>query len=488
MNDRPVLQISKIGKSYGSTVALENVSFSMAAGEVVGLIGENGAGKSTLVRILCGATRPDRGEMRLGDRAVTFQSPAEASAAGIGVVHQHESLIPKFSIAENLAMAAGLPALPSRAGMREQALRLYQKFGLNPGDPSAACESLSVGARQRVEILKALCVPRRILLLDEPTAALAPAEVGEFLGVVESLRSSGVAVILVDHKLHEVQGVCSRIVVLRRGRVVADVPSHAQSPDSLAALMVGHDVEPVRRDAGRRPPGGTVLAISHLSTGSAAHGTALDIEHLEVGRGEIVGIAGVDGNGQPELVEALLGLRPRMGTVEGGPVAVIPPDRLDGGLVADLGVDENLLLHRALLRRFSRFGILDRRQVARRAAEAISKLDIRASGPTQRAGSLSGGNQQKVVVARALSLEPAVLVAAHATRGLDVDATAAVHAELYRFADAGGGILYISSDLDELADLCHRIFVMFRGRLAGPFVPPYDRRAFEAIGAAMAGA
>jgi simple sugar transport system ATP-binding protein len=458
----------------------------IGSGEIVGVVGENGAGKSTLVGILGGALEPDAGTIEWEGRPVRFRGPRDARAAGIGVVHQHDSHISRFTVAENLGIARGLPTFPNGPELAAAAREAAARFGLDPGDPNEPVERLSVGARQRLEILKALCRPTKLLLLDEPTAALAPAEVDELLEVVRRLRDAGVSLVLIDHKLHEVMEACARVVVLRRGKVVSELETARSSARELAAAMVGHPIDAPRRPA--PPRGAAALTISQLSTDPERGSVALRGVSLTVAAGEIVGIAGVDGNGQRELVEAIVGLRkPAAGSIRGGPIGAIAPDRREEGLVLDLSLEENLVLDSAVLREAAPRGILAPAALRARAAAAIERFRIAAPGPAAPARALSGGNQQKIVVARALARRPAVLVAASPTRGLDVDAAAAVRGDLLGFAEAGGAVLLVSADLDEIGELCHRAYVLSRGAATGPFPVPFDAPTLSAVGVAMAG-
>ncbi|MBI3818554.1 MAG: ATP-binding cassette domain-containing protein [Planctomycetes bacterium] len=478
-----LLEARAITKKYPGVAALDGVTFSIASGEVAGLLGENGAGKSTLVGVLGGAIAPDRGELYLSGERIRLRSPADAAAAGIGVVHQHESLILRFSVAENIALAAGLPAFPKRAAMIDAARRLADRYGLNPGDPAAPCESLSVGERQRVEILKALSRNPRILLLDEPTAALSPREVAELFHVIVRLRDAGVAVALVDHKLHEVLRVCGRVVILRRGKVVADMLTKDSDERGLATAMIGKAPAPPARAMPARE-GEIVFSVDGVSTRGRIGSLALRSINIKLSRGEILGIAGVDGNGQREFVDYLLSTRDSAGRPT---TAFIPPDRRGEGLILSFGVDENLLLDETLLRNAAPAGYLSPRTRAESSAAAIVQYNIRAASSSAKAATLSGGNQQKIVVARAMARRPGVLVAAHATRGLDVEAASFVHGEILNFTKNGGAVIYISTDLDEIAALCHRTLVFARGSALGPFEIPWSAADFEAIGAIMAG-
>ncbi len=492
-----LLRARDLSKAYGGRPALAGVSLAIDRGDALGVIGENGAGKSTLVGILGGSIAPDAGTIEWEGRPLVLRSPADAAAAGIGVVHQHDTLVPRFTVAENLGLAAGLRAFPRRAELAARARDLASRFGLDPGDPHAPCESLGVGARQRVEILKALSRPTRLLLLDEPTASLAPAEVAELLRVVGALRETGVAVLLVDHKLHEVREACSRVLVLRLGARIAEAATADSTADALATAMVGHAPPRLRRPPPPRD-GSPALSVRDLRTSAAEGRCGLAGVDFDVRRGEVLGVAGVDGNGQHELVASLRGLVPearasiRVGGEDlasaGRRLAAIPPDRHGEGLLLDLSLEENLVLDAERLREAAPRGWLRPGVLRDGAHRAIERFRVRGPGPAAPARSLSGGNQQKVVVARALAADPAALVAAQPTRGLDVDAAAAVHREILAFAERGGAVVLVSTDLDEIALLAHRVIVLDRGRAVGPFDVPLSPESLAAVGRAMAGA
>lgn len=483
------LEARNLCKSFHGARALEGVDLSVEAGRCLGIIGENGAGKSTLVHILSGSLRADRGAIEVGGAPVQFHSPRDAARAGIGLAHQHDALIARLSIAENLALAAPMPFLTNQREMERRALSLYKQYGLDPGSPSTPCEALSVGARQRVEILKALSQGSRCLLLDEPTAALAPPEVAELLQVIRKLLDSGVAVALVDHKLHEILQICDRVLVLRRGACVADVDARTANPALLVEAMIGRPpAAPARPPA---PAGtGPGIFIRNLATRPRPGFTTLNNITFNISPGEILGVGGVDGNGQRELLLALRGLLECAGeppALSQSDVATIPPDRRQEGLVPDFTIGENLLLDHYLLYKESGVQRFGRAALRARAGAAIAEYDIRTPSPDAPVACLSGGNQQKVVVARALSRSPRLLLAANPTRGLDAGATAAVHRILFEFAARGGSILYFATDLDEIAAVAHRAFVMTRGSMTHIYNIPFSDADLAAIGSAMAG-
>jgi len=489
------LQLRGISKRFGTLQALDGVDLDFHGGEVHALLGENGAGKSTLMNVLYGLIPPDRGEIVLDGRPVQPRDPAEARRLGFGMVHQHFTVVPQLTTAENFALSlegAGFRYRPDEAG--RNALGLAQRFGLDIGDPNARSGTLSVGARQRIEILKALAAEARILILDEPTAVLTPKEVEQLFAVLRALRAEGRLVVFITHKLQEVREIADRVSVLRRGKVVGGGTPSQLSDDDVAKLMVGQTAAVPAPNRRRR--GEEVVSLEAVALADGAE--RLD---LAVHRGEVVGIVGVDGNGQDELFALLAGLQsPRAGRVvvrgasiehhepaamQDAGVGAIPPDRRADGLVAEMTVRDNLVLSRKLLRRFSRRGVLERERIDAFVREQAQRYRVRESALDAEAGKLSGGNQQRVVVARALAGEPAVLVAVNPTRGLDIAATASVYEALNRFVDAGNAVILISTDLDEAMEMSDRIGVLFRHRLSRLLAPPYS---LEQIGLLMAGA
>jgi simple sugar transport system ATP-binding protein len=501
MDETPVLELRGITKRFPGVVANDQVDFDLRRGEVHALLGENGAGKSTLMNILYGLYRADEGEILLDGKPVTIGSPSEAIAHGIGMVHQHFMLIPVMTVAENLVLGAEPSHGPlldeGEAERRTEALARPLGFAVNP---HAMVEDISVGQQQRVEILKALYRRADILILDEPTAVLTPQEATEFGGIIRTLTREGHSVIFITHKLNEVLEFADRITVLRRGRTVATIPREAATEESLASLMVGRDV---LLDVEKPParPGEFLLTVDDLHVLDDRGLEVVKDVSLEVRGGEIVGIAGVDGNGQRELVEAICGMRrPTAGRIvvagtdltnasardafDAG-IGHVPQDRQRHGLVLDFSLAENLALHDISKPTISRFGWYSPRSLVNRARGILQDFDVRGGGPTTHAGALSGGNQQKVVVAREVSRDPRVLLAAQPTRGLDVGAIEYVHRRLVEERDRGRAILLVSLELDEILGLSDRILVMFEGEIVAEYPPGISE---EEIGLAMTGA
>jgi ABC-type uncharacterized transport system ATPase subunit len=497
----PVLELRGITKRFPGVLANDAVDFDLFRGEIHALLGENGAGKSTLMNILYGLYKADSGEILLGGKRVSFSSAKDAIEAGIGMVHQHFMLIPVMTVAENVVLGnepvKGGLFLDERAA-EARVHELSTRFGLAV-DPDELIEKIGVGQQQRVEILKALYRRADILILDEPTAVLTPQEASDLFEILRALAQEGISIIFISHKLNEVLDIADRITVLRRGKVVETVPSAGATEQSLARAMVGRDV---LLEVEKRPPtpGRTLLAVDDLHAVDDRELSALRGVSFEVRAGEIVGIAGVDGNGQTELVEALVGLRrathgrivlegedvtgegPRQ-LIDGG-VGHIPEDRHRRGLVLEFSVAENLSLHDYRKEPESHFGWLWPRRIVSRARTLIREFDIRGAGPQTRAGGLSGGNQQKVVIAREIAGRPHVLVAAQPTRGLDVGAIEYVHRRLVEERDAGKAVLLVSLELDEIRSLSDRILAIYEGAIVGEYGPEASE---EELGLAMTG-
>lgn len=496
----PLLAVRGVHKRFGSTQALADVSLALGAGEIHAVLGENGAGKSTLMHILAGIHRPDSGGILVGGSSADFASPRAARQAGIGMVHQHFTLVEALTVAENLALS-----LPGQTGWRyaagaaaAEARALAARVGLDLSPPELPVAELPVGARQRVEILKALAHAPRVLILDEPTAVLTPQEVRNLFVMLRHLRAQGRLIVFITHKLREVQEIADRVTIMRRGRVVGTFDAATLTETEMAERMIG-DVMPMRSRPTPPIGGDVVLQVSALGARDERGRAALTEVSFTVRSGEILGIAGVDGNGQRELFEVLTGLRPPShGSVSvhgtllrpltpraalAAGIGHIPPDRQHDGLVLAMTVQENFLLSRNILGRCSRSGVVDAATARRFSAQVARQYGLRADldAPVR---SLSGGNQQRVVVARALAQEPVVLVAANPSRGLDVAATRAVAEALLDGARGGCAVVLISTDLDEILDLSHRVAVLSRGRLSQALERPVDS---ERLGLLMAG-
>jgi len=466
------------------------------------LLGENGAGKSTLMNVVYGLTSPDAGEIVFDGRPVAINGPTDAIRLGIGMVHQHFMLIPPLTVAENVILGheTARSGMLDLAEARVEVSELARRHRLEV-DPAARAMDLSVGIQQRVEILKALYRGARLLILDEPTSVLTPPEAARLFDVVRNLTAQGTAVIFITHKLGEVMVIADRITVMRRGQVVADTTPAESGPSELARLMVGR---PVLLRVDKRParPGEALLRVEGLSVDDDRHQPAVQGVDLQVRAGEIVGLAGVEGNGQEELVEAIVGLRSlragrvllgtrevtrlgTKGTLHAG-VSFIPADRHRMGAILELPVSDNLVLSDYDRPPFAR-GILRRFQaVWQYALNAIKAFDIRTEGPGQALGSLSGGNQQKVVVARELSTDPRVLIASQPTRGVDVGSIEFIHRQIVARRDEGLAVLLVSSELDEVLSLADRVAVIYGGRIVG--VLEGDAVERDRIGLMMAGA
>jgi ABC-type uncharacterized transport system ATPase subunit len=499
----PFVEMRGITKVYpNGVVANDRVNFEVEAGEVHALIGENGAGKTTLMKILYGLERPDAGEIRVRGATVQIRSPLDAIRLGIGMVHQNLLLIPEFTVTENILLGME----PRRWGLwdRPAAVRtvraMIERYGWKI-DPEARVANLSVGARQRVEILKALCRGVDLLILDEPTALLTPQETHELFRSIRDLVREGKTVIFITHKLREVKAIGDRVTVMRQGRVVGTLPAAEASEEQLVAWMLGRWVSTTREHPPARP-GPLVLSVEGLSYINEEGRQILRNVSFEIRAGEILGIAGVEGNGQSELVEILAGLRrPTAGEIwlngqrlpPGNPrrirqagLAHIPEDRLRNGVALSLSIAENLIADRYFNPSFSRGGWLDRGAIRRHASALMRAFDIRAPDPEVPVGALSGGNIQRVILARELSQGPLLLLAAQPTRGLDVGATEAVHQLLLQQRSQGAAILLVSSDLSELQELSDRLAVMHNGEIVALFPDP-RQISEEEIGLYMLG-
>ena len=500
-DERPVLELRGITKQFPGVVANDNVNLDLRKGEVLALLGENGAGKSTLMNILYGLYKADEGELLLNGKKVVFSSAKDAIDRGIGMVHQHFMLIPVMTVAENIV----LEVEPTKAGVLldygqavERVQEISSKYGLAV-NPTAKVESISVGQQQRVEILKALYRGADILILDEPTAVLTPQEAIELFEILKNLVAEGMSVIFISHKLNEVLDIADRVTVLRRGKKVDTIPREGATEASLARMMVGREVL-LRVDKPKGTPGETLLEVEDLHVVDDRGLEAVRGISFQVRAGEILGIAGVDGNGQTELIDAITGLRRSSeGRVTVGGrdlthgsahaflqngVGHIPEDRHRRGLVLEFSLAENIVLHDYAKAPFATRGFLHLGQLAAYGKKLLAEFDVRGGNERTRASALSGGNQQKVVIAREVSRDPRVLIAAQPTRGLDVGAIEFVHRRLVEERDEGRAVLLVSLELEEVISLADRILVIYEGRIAGEFDPGVTE---EELGIAMTG-
>ncbi|MCB2411697.1 ABC transporter ATP-binding protein [Demequina sp. TTPB684] len=495
------LELRGITKKFGDFVANDRIDLTVEPGTVHALLGENGAGKSTLMNVLFGLYDADGGEILVDDKVVHFAGPGDAMRAGIGMVHQHFMLIHPFTVAENVMLGheqLGPNRLLDIEAARKRVLEISERFGFNV-DPDALIEDLSVGAQQRVEIIKALSRDADVLILDEPTAVLTPQETDELLDIISQLRDSGTAVVLITHKLREVQAVADTITVIRLGKVVGTAKPTASQAE-LATMMVGRDVT-MAVDKTEAKPGDVVLDVRGLSAVNEAGYTTLDDVSLEVRAGEILAVAGVQGNGQTELAEAILGAIDATAgsiTLDGKQVlgrsirdslaagiGFVPEDRTTDGVVSTFTIENNLVLDLINDDRFSTRGSIDVDAVESNAKDKITQFDVRTTSSKATAGSLSGGNQQKVVLARELSRDLKLLIASQPTRGLDIGSIEFVHQQIVAERDKGVAVLIVSSELDEVVALADRVAVMYHGKIVGVVPPSTDRKT---LGLMMAGA
>ena len=499
------IELRGITKRFGELVANSNVNLKIRPGEVLGLLGENGAGKSTMMNILSGMYRPDEGEILIDGKPVSFKGPGDGIKAGIGMVHQHFMLVPVFTVAENVVLGVeptGMLDHLDLAKAREQVRAINDEYGLEV-DPDALIEELPVGIQQRVEIIKVLFRSAEVLIFDEPTAVLTPQEVTEFFKIVRSLKASGKALVFITHKLHEIHEVADRIAVLRAGKIVGEGVPRKTSDQELAEMMVGRPVT-FQVEKAAFSPGETLLDVSGLTVLREDDSVDVDNVSFSIRSGEIVGIAGVQGNGQTALEDALTGLRRAASgkiTFAGRDVtdasarelhkmgfAHVPEDRQRSGMIADFTIAENMALNTYYAPPFSRGIVMDWRAINEASARNAAAFDVRAQSIFEHAGNLSGGNQQKMIVARELSRDTKVLIASQPTRGLDVGSIEYIHKRIVHARDEGDGVLIISSELDEILALADRILVMFKGRIVAEFGAGTRPANKNEIGLAMAGA
>ena len=482
------LELCGITKRFPGVVANDNVNLALNTGEVLSLIGENGAGKSTLMSVLYGMYKPDEGDIIIDGEPQVFSSPADAIAAGIGMVHQHFMLVPVFTVAENVVLGVEPTGALGKLNIdeaRRMVREISDKYNLDL-DPDAVIENLPVGVQQRVEIVKVLLRDAKVVVFDEPTAVLTPSEIIEFFQIVKTLVSAGRGVVFITHKLKEALNIADRIAVLRRGKVVGEVDPGAATESQIAEMMVGRPVQ-LTVDKRVADVGAAVLKVTDLTVLDADGRTHVENVSFEVHAGEIVGVAGVQGNGQTELVEALTGLRKATGgtiTLDGKDLthsdprerhqmgmAHIPEDRQRQGLVGGLSVAENLVLTRYHDDQFSHGVLVDWDAANAIADTLIGEYDIRTPNKETGVGTLSGGNQQKVIVARELSRDLRLTIAAQPTRGVDVGSIEYIHSRIVKERDAGTAVLIVSTELDEVMALSDRLLVMYRGRVVAELDP-----------------
>ncbi|ARV62642.1 heme ABC transporter ATP-binding protein [Nostocales cyanobacterium HT-58-2] len=489
------LRLEEITKRFGSFIANDNISLTIDPGKIHAILGENGAGKTTLMNIISGLYQPDSGQIFLQEKPVKINFPSIAIKLGIGMIHQHFMLVPQLSVTENIILGTLKNWGLNLRQKQQEIAALSEAYGLTV-DPTAKVENLPVGAQQRVEILKVLYRKAKLLILDEPTAVLTPPEIDLLMAILRQLAADGHTIIFISHKLDEVMNLCDTVTVLRRGKVVANTTTKEATPQQLAALMVGREVA-LQLDKTSASPGKVVLSAQNLQIEDDRGVLTVRNVSFELRTGEILGIAGVDGNGQRELADAITGLRTvKQGKIELNPsvqagkgsvvgLGYIPEDRQKMGLVLQFNIAQNLILKAFKNLPFCRRFLLQPEAIRNNAYSATQEFDIRATTEDVKVSQLSGGNQQKVVLARELARNPMLVVAMQPTRGLDVGATEAVQRRLLAQRDRGAAILYISTELEEVMAMSDRIAVMYRGE----FVSVLDARTatVEQIGFLMGG-
>ncbi len=505
MDTQYAIEMLHITKRFPGIVANDDITLQLKKGEIHALLGENGAGKSTLMSVLFGLYQPEEGEIRKDGRPVSIKNPNDANALHIGMVHQHFKLVECFTVLDNIIMGVE----PTKMGLlqkkeaRKKVMALSEKYGLQI-DPDACIEDITVGMQQRTEILKMLYRDNEILIFDEPTAVLTPQEIDELMQIMRNLAAEGKSILFISHKLGEIMAVADRCTVLRKGKYIGTVETKNTTPQQLSAMMVGRNVN---FHVEKKPctPGDVVLQVEHMTVASKVHkNNAVKDVSFTVRAGEIVCIAGIDGNGQTELVYGLTGLEP----LSGGSIQLcgkdithasirqrstmgmshIPEDRHKHGLVLDYSLEDNLVLQRYFEPEFTdKAGFLRRDNIRKYAEKLIEQYDVRSGqGPVTRARSMSGGNQQKAIIAREIDRDPQLLVAVQPTRGLDVGAIEYIHRQLVAQRDAGRAVLLVSLELDEVMDVPDRILVMYEGEIVGELDPKTTTQ--EELGLYMAGA
>lgn len=500
--DNYVVEMLNIRKEFPGIVANNNINLQLRKGEIHALLGENGAGKSTLMNVLFGLYQPEKGEIRVKGKPVKITDPNVANRLGIGMVHQHFMLVETFTVAQNIILGSE----PTKAGAivdlkkaEAEITELSERYGLRV-DPKAKIRDISVGMQQRVEILKTLYRGADVIILDEPTAVLTPQEIKELINIMKALIKEGISIILITHKLKEIMEVCDRCTVIRKGEGIGTVNVSETNVDELASLMVGRDIS-FKTDKQAANPEAVVLSVKNLEVKDARAATMVKGLNLDIRAGEIVGIAGVDGNGQSELIEAITGLRkvesgeillnnkpltnlsPRKVTESG--VAHIPQDRHKFGLVLDYPIGENIVLQTYYQKPYSKYKILSFKNIYQHASKLIEEYDVRTPSPRTKARALSGGNQQKAIIAREVDRSPDLLIAVQPTRGLDVGAIENIHKRLIEERDKGRAVLLVSFELDEIMNVSDKIAVMFDGKIVAEVKPEETNE--QELGLLMAG-
>lgn len=501
MAEIATVEMKQIRKEFPATLANDNVDFTAYKGEIHALLGENGAGKSTLMNILTGVLRPDGGEILINGARVSMKSPGDALALGIGMIYQHFKLVKPFTVAENIVLGMEQVKILKTQALEQQVKALSEEYKIDI-NPASAIWQLSIGEQQRVEILKVLYRKANILILDEPTAVLTPDEVRELFGTLRNMAAMGCTIIFITHKMNEVMEFADRITVLRDGRLVKALKKEETTEQELAQLMVGREISMGRRNTENTTRNEAILRVKGLTVLNDKKLKAVNDLSFDLYAGEILGIAGVSGNGQKELMEALAGLRPAVsGHLEvrgedisrSSPrerisrgVAFIPEDRYGFALIKTMTVTENASLKCYRKPEFCRRGVLNYRKLEQQAGRFIEEFEIKVGGPKSLVQSMSGGNAQKLILARETAENPSVILASYPVRGLDIKATESIHKILVQEKSRGAGVLLVSEDLDEIFQLSDRVAVMYEGTFMG--ILPVGEVGLEQIGMAMAGA
>ena len=504
MENQYAIEMLNITKRFPGIIANDNITLQLRKGEIHALLGENGAGKSTLMSVLFGMYQPEEGVIKKDGKVVSIKNPNDATALGIGMVHQHFKLVECFTVLDNIILGVE----PTKGGFlqkaeaRKKVLALSERYGLHV-DPDAKIEDITVGMQQRTEILKMLYRDNEILIFDEPTAVLTPQEIDELMQIMKNLAAEGKSILFISHKLAEIMAVADRCSVLRKGKYIGTVETKDTTVEALSAMMVGRDVK-FHVDKEDKTPGDVILKIENMTVASKMHkNNAVKNVSLEVRAGEIVCIAGIDGNGQTEFVYGLAGLEPlvsgkitlngeditkasiRDRSVKG--ISHIPEDRHKHGLVLDYPLEDNIVLQRYFEPEFTKAGFLRRKNIRQYAEKLIDQYDVRSGqGPVTIARAMSGGNQQKAIVAREIDRDPKLLIAVQPTRGLDVGAIEYIHQQIVAERDAGKAVLLVSLEMDEVMDVSDRILVMYEGEIVGELDP--KQTTAEEMGLYMAGA